>query len=175
MHLAFETLLYTLLFSALYAQVFLLVTFFEMRATRAHSAREALRLTSARLSMAGESSSTVLEPRVAIIVPCWNEERTLARTVDSLLALEYPRDKLSVVIVDDGSTDGTSAVAERYRRNPQVALLSKENGGKYTALNLGIEHVGASADLVGCLDADSFVAPSALREIVRVFTDLDPA
>ncbi|MDP3735369.1 MAG: glycosyltransferase [bacterium] len=168
MHVAAETLLYTLLFCALYAQVFLLVTFLEMRAVRA---RGTLCRSAARPSIAGKSSPIDLNPRVAIIVPCWNEERTLMGTLDSLLALEYPRDKLSIVIVDDGSTDGTNAAAERYRAHPQVALLSKENGGKYTALNLGIEHIGVSADLIGCLDADSFVAPSALREIVRVFTD----
>ena len=168
MHIAAETLLYTLLFCALYAQVFLLVTFFEMRASRGDEAR---RRASARPLEARGGVSAAPDARVAIIVPCWNEERTLAGTVDSLLALEYPRDKLSVVIVDDGSTDGTSAAAESYRAHPQVVLLHKKNGGKYTALNLGLEHIGRSADFIGCLDADSFVAPSALREVVRVFED----
>lgn len=168
MHPLTEIVLYVLLFSALYAQVFLLVTFFEMRAVQRRKARQN---ASVRSCGGGERDTLARKPRVAIIVPCWNEEYTLARTVNSLLALEHPQDKLSVVIVDDGSTDGTNAVAMQYRMNSQVEILHKENGGKYTALNMGLAHIGRSADLIGCLDADSFVAPTALREIVRVFAD----
>jgi peptidoglycan-N-acetylglucosamine deacetylase len=108
-------------------------------------------------------------PSVAIIVPCWNEAATLAGTCESLLALEYPKERLEIILVDDGSTDGTPEVMARFAQHPQVRILRKENGGKHTALNAGIAIT--SAELVGCLDADSFVEPDALREIVPCFDD----
>lgn len=106
-------------------------------------------------------------PSVSVIVPVWNEETTVLKTIFSLLKLNYPKDKLSVLIVDDGSTDNTWQVIQRFRRNKQVRLLRKENGGKHTALNYALEFV--DSDLVGCLDADSFVHPEALNRIVAQF------
>ncbi|MDO8517870.1 MAG: glycosyltransferase [bacterium] len=107
-------------------------------------------------------------PGVAIIVPCWNKAQTLEGTVRSLLAIEYPKDKLSIVIVDDGSTDDTLRAAMQFAQNPQVKVFHKENeGSKYGALNFGLAH--SAGELVGCLDADSFVAPDALLEIVKQF------
>jgi cellulose synthase/poly-beta-1,6-N-acetylglucosamine synthase-like glycosyltransferase len=102
-------------------------------------------------------------------VPVWNEEGTVLKTIFSLLKLNYPKDRLSVFIVDDGSTDNTWKVIQRFRRNKQIKLLKKENGGKHTALNYALEFV--DSDLVGCLDADSFVHPEALRRLVAKFED----
>ncbi|MBX4206534.1 glycosyltransferase family 2 protein, partial [Candidatus Parcubacteria bacterium] len=108
-------------------------------------------------------------PSVTVIVPVWNEESTLAATVDSLLALDYPEDKLSFILVDDGSTDKTWQVMNGYKQNPRFGIYRKENGGKHTAVNLGLEKV--RSDLVGCLDADSFVNADALLKIVPYFDD----
>ncbi len=145
---------YIFLFLALYFEVFLFISFLENRPT----------------------GKTALKPKhypsVTIVVPCFNEERTLAGTIKSLLALEYPRTKLSILVVDDGSRDGTLAVANNFKNNKQVEIVSKENGGKYTALNLGIEH--SKADIIGCLDADSSVATDALIESVKRF-ESDPS
>jgi len=143
--------MYVFLFLALYFEVFLMISFFEKRPARKTAMRPAR------------------YPTVDIIVPCFNEERTLAGTVKSILALDYPKKKLGIIIVDDGSTDGTLKIAERFRKNPQVRVIHKENGGKYTALNLGIEN--STAHLVGCLDADSFVVEDALIETVKVFEE----
>ncbi len=106
-------------------------------------------------------------PSVAVIVPCWNEATTIAATCASLLALDYPADKLEIVLVDDGSTDATPAAMTAFEENPRVRIIRKENGGKHTALNAGI--AATSAEFVGCLDADSFVEPDALREIIPCF------
>lgn len=144
-------LTYPLLFLAIFFESFLLVTFLSKPARQS-------RITATRR----------VTPHIAIIVPCWNEETTIASTVDSLLALDYPAAKLSFILVNDGSTDGTAAVLDRYARHPQVTTLHKENGGKCTAMNLGINHA-TDAELIGFLDADSFVAPDALREIVAAF------
>ncbi len=109
-------------------------------------------------------------PSVSMIVPCFNEEKTLAGTVESLLAMNYPKDKLEVLIVDDGSTDNTRNIGEALaKKHPHIQFFSKENGGKWTALNFGIPH--SKGELIGCLDADSFVAKDALLEVVKKFED----
>lgn len=152
-----EVFIYPFIFVAVYFEAFLLVTFLSKPA---------------RTSRKDISLGTT--PPVAIIVPCWNEEATVAGTVESLLALDYPADKLSLILVNDGSTDGTGAVIDRYAAHPQITALHKENGGKFTAMNLGITHA-VDAELIGFLDADSFVAPDALREIVAAFSGSDVA
>ncbi len=109
-------------------------------------------------------------PSVAIIVPCWNEEKTIDGTVRSLLALDYPKEKLRIILVNDGSTDNTKAVMDSYAGSPEITVIHKANGGKHTAINAGIE-VAADSEFVGCLDADSFVAPDALKEMMTAFVD----
>ena len=146
-----EVLAYPFLFIAIFFESFVLVTFLSEPARKAR-AREPAR---------------ALLPSVAIIVPCYNEEETAAHTAASILALDYPADKLSLVLVNDGSTDGTRAVLEQFRPHPQVTIIHKENGGKHTALNAGI--AATEAEFVGCLDADSYVEVGALREIIPSF------
>jgi cellulose synthase/poly-beta-1,6-N-acetylglucosamine synthase-like glycosyltransferase len=147
----FEVAIYPFLFAAIYFQAFLLVTFLSQ------PARE--------MRKRGPSLKT---PKVAMIVPCWNEETTIKGTVDSLLALDYPKEKLEIVLVNDGSTDNTRAVMDKYQGNPQITIIHKENGGKHSAINAGIDHA-VDAEFIGCLDADSFVAPEAMREIISCF------
>ena len=147
-----EMLAYPFLFIAIFFEAFVLVTLLSKPAR------------SARARMPGEHA-----PSVAIIVPCYNEESTIAGTCESLLALDYPSDKLEIILVNDGSTDGTAATIARFANHPQVRIISKENGGKHTALNAGI--ACTSAEFVGCLDADSFVEPDALREIIPSFAN----
>ncbi len=148
------------LFLTLYAQVLLLFTFFERKNIFGNLDDR---------DVEDRTSPVKKFPVVTIIVPVWNEEPTLAGTVNSLLGLEYPKDKLDIIIVDDGSTDGTRRVANTFRGHPQVRVFHKENGGKHTAMNLGISH--ARGELIGGLDADSFVDKNALIEIVRCFED----
>jgi biofilm PGA synthesis N-glycosyltransferase PgaC len=141
---------YLCLFMALYFEVFLLISYLE------------------RKPSLKTADKPTYYPSVAMLVPCFNEEKTLEHTVESLLALEYPKDKLKIVIIDDGSKDGTRAIGERLAASsPYIEFFHKENGGKYTAMNWGITHT--ESELVGCLDADSFVASDALVEVVKRF------
>lgn len=148
-------IIYFSLFLSLFFEVFLLITYLEVR--------EELKFEK------NLGNDLKLFPTVTIIVPCFNEEKTLATTINSLLTLDYPKDKLSVIAVNDGSTDGTEHELTKFSDHPQVSILSKENGGKHTALNLALERV--KTDLVGCLDADSFVNRDALKKIVPFFMD----
>lgn len=155
MHLASEFITYIFLFVALYIEVFFLITYFEFSDKK-------FRETNSRSDI-----GQIKFPSVSIIVPVWNEETTVLKTIFSLLKLNYPKDKLSILIVDDGSTDKTWNVIQRFSRNKQIKLLRKQNGGKHTALNYALGFV--DADLVGCLDADSFVHSEALKRIVAQF------
>lgn len=147
---------YTITFLAVYVQVFILITFFERRKDLREQTSE-------------KRPAITHFPSVTIIMPCWNESKTVHGTVESLLALDYPKDKLEIIIVDDGSTDNTWDEMQRYKDHPQIHIFHQENGGKHVAVNYGIDH--ATTDLVGCLDADSFVAPHALIDMVRLFND----
>lgn len=151
--MSLEVLAYPFVFLGLYFEVFMLLTLLSGTA-RERRGR-------------GAADHT---PPVAIIVPCWNEQDTVGGTVRSLLAMDYPKDKLRIILVNDGSTDNTKEVMDSYADNPQITVIHKENGGKHTAINLGIEHA-TDAEFVGCLDADSFVAPDALRHIIPCFDD----
>ncbi|HVB19667.1 MAG TPA: glycosyltransferase [Candidatus Paceibacterota bacterium] len=147
-----EILTYPFLFLAIFFESFILVT---------------LLSKPARAARTRTSNATI--PSVAVIVPCYNEATTVAATCESLLALDYPKEKLEIILVDDGSTDGTPEAMAHFASHPQVRLIRKENGGKHTALNVGI--ATTNADIIGCLDADSFVEPDALREIIPCFAD----
>lgn len=148
-----EYIAYPFLFIAIYFEVFLLLTFLG---------------SAGRVSRARAISTRT--PKVAIIVPCWNEESTIAGTIRSLLALDYPKDQLSIVLVNDGSTDGTAQAMDAFAHESRVRIIHKENGGKHTAINEGIAYA-KDAEIIGCLDADSFVAPDALREMIAYFDD----
>lgn len=145
---------FALLFVSLFFEIFLLIAFLQRRLGRIAIDR---------------TMGTLPLPSVAIIVPCYNEEKTLSASLHSLLALEYPREKLQIIVVDDGSQDATLAVAREFAHDSRVTILEKANGGKHSAMNMGLAHT--TAELVGCLDADSIVAPSALMHIVPIFNN----
>lgn len=105
-------------------------------------------------------------PSVSVLVPAYNEVGYVGRCVESVLDADYPEEKLEIVVIDDGSTDGTYAEASRHATE-SVTVLRKENGGKHSALNVGLEH--ASTELLVTVDADCVVAEDALREIARTF------
>lgn len=151
--MSLELLAYPFIFLGLYFEVFMLLMFLSGEARDRRNRKPAL-----------------ATPPVAIIVPCWNEGRTIEGTVRSLLALDYPKDKLRIILVNDGSTDDTKEVMDSFAEYPQVTVIHKENGGKHTAINTGIE-IAKGSEFIGCLDADSFVAPDALREIIPCFDD----
>ena len=107
-------------------------------------------------------------PKVTIMVPACNEQRSLPKTIKSLLRLKYPKEKLQIIIIDDGSTDRTLEVANGFKKYG-VKVLTKTNGGKGTALNMGLKY--ATGDFVGCLDADAVVDNDALLKMLGHFND----
>jgi cellulose synthase/poly-beta-1,6-N-acetylglucosamine synthase-like glycosyltransferase len=116
-------------------------------------------------------------PRTAIVVPAWNEGAVIGRTIDQLLAMEYPADRVRIVVVDDASTDETPAVVQaRASEHPgRVVHLRREVGGQGKAhtLNHGVQHVlsDAWAEAVMVMDADVLFERDALRKMTRHLSD----
>jgi cellulose synthase/poly-beta-1,6-N-acetylglucosamine synthase-like glycosyltransferase/spore germination protein YaaH/peptidoglycan/xylan/chitin deacetylase (PgdA/CDA1 family) len=107
-------------------------------------------------------------PRVAVLIPAYNEERVIVRTVRSVLASDWP--ELEVVVVDDGSQDATYAELERaFGTDRRVRILRQPNQGKPAALSYGLSTITAEI-LVG-VDADTYIEPDAIRLLVRHFVD----
>ncbi len=109
-------------------------------------------------------------PLISILIPAFNEEKVIGRTIESALEIDYP--KKEVIIIDDGSTDKTLLIAKRFQRD-NVKVLHKENSGKATALNYGINF--AKGEIVTILDADTIAGKNSLKEIVKVFENAPDA
>lgn len=109
-------------------------------------------------------------PFVSIIVPAYNEEVNAVSSIHNLLKCDYPH--FEIIFIDDGSKDSTyQKVSEAFQGNNLVRVLTKENGGKATALQYGINE--SKADYVVCIDADTKLAPDAVSKLMRNF--IDPA
>jgi cellulose synthase/poly-beta-1,6-N-acetylglucosamine synthase-like glycosyltransferase/peptidoglycan/xylan/chitin deacetylase (PgdA/CDA1 family)/spore germination protein YaaH len=107
-------------------------------------------------------------PPLAVIIPAYNEEKVVCETVRSVLGSDYP--EFRVIVVDDGSLDGTyRRLKAEFGADPRVLLLTKPNGGKATALNLGIARVTEEAFIT--IDADTAIAPDALRKLAAHLSD----
>jgi cellulose synthase/poly-beta-1,6-N-acetylglucosamine synthase-like glycosyltransferase/peptidoglycan/xylan/chitin deacetylase (PgdA/CDA1 family) len=105
---------------------------------------------------------------VSVLIPAYNEEKVIAKTVERILESDYR--SLEIVVVDDGSQDNTSGVLRgRFDNDPRVSLVRVSNGGKAKALNIGLSH--AQGDIVVALDADTQFATDTISRLVRWFTD----
>ena len=105
--------------------------------------------------------------RVTVVVPAYNEERTIRVAVETLLESEYP--DLEVIVVDDGSTDGTSGQIKDLHEQGRLRLIRQENAGKAQALNAGI--AAATGEIVLYTDADSLFLRDTVAKTVRWFAD----
>lgn len=114
-------------------------------------------------------------PSVSVLVPAWNEEVGIVKTVRSVLNTGYP--DLQVVVVNDGSTDGTHDEVTRFLaehdrsslRNPSIEYLRLPNGGKARALNRALVH--ATGEIIITVDADSVMDADAIDNLVKHFDD----
>ncbi len=108
---------------------------------------------------------------VSIIIPAYNEEKSIAKTIESALSLDYPAKMLEIIVVNDGSKDNTYNSAKKYEsdKRVRVRVFSKENGGKGSALNYGIKK--ARGEIIVTMDADTFVEPSALSKMIEFFSE----
>ncbi len=104
-------------------------------------------------------------PLVSIVVPAYNEEKVIGHCVESILASDYPRRQ--IILVDDGSTDGTLAEMRRFEAHPDVTIIAKANGGKASALNAGLAR--AVGEVVFFVDADGIFTRQTIQEMLKGF------
>ncbi|MBT3167057.1 glycosyltransferase [Streptomyces sp. Vc74B-19] len=107
---------------------------------------------------------TITEP-VTVLVPAYNEAKCIENTVNSLMASDHP---IEVLVIDDGSTDGTARIVEAMGL-PNVRVIRQLNAGKPAALNRGLAN--ARYDIVVMMDGDTVFEPSTVRELVQPFGD----
>jgi cellulose synthase/poly-beta-1,6-N-acetylglucosamine synthase-like glycosyltransferase len=105
-------------------------------------------------------------PRVSLIVAAYDEEGVIADKVANVLALDYPRDRLELIVASDGSADAT---AERARAAGADLVLDLSRGGKVAAQNAAAEHAGG--EILAFSDANSIWSPDALRHLIEPFAD----
>ncbi len=108
------------------------------------------------------------QPPVTVVIAAYNEETVITRTVESVLSNGYP--ELEIIVVDDGSKDGTLRVLrEAFDNHPAVTVLTQLNGGKSAALNNAISH--ASHGILIAVDADTLFRKGTIEKLVRHFCD----
>jgi poly-beta-1,6 N-acetyl-D-glucosamine synthase len=107
---------------------------------------------------------TASYPRLTVIVPAYNEEKVVERTIQGLISTSYPNKE--VIVVDDGSTDKTSDIIDKYKK--QVKILHKTNGGKASAINFALAY--ATGEIIVIVDADTIIGPDSLIHLVRGFS-----
>ncbi|SCK56783.1 Glycosyltransferase, catalytic subunit of cellulose synthase and poly-beta-1,6-N-acetylglucosamine synthase [Streptomyces sp. WMMB 714] len=129
-----------------------------------HAGRARRRHRGARRGGAPPHAPQVTEP-VTVLVPAFNERECIENTVRSLATSDHP---LEVIVIDDGSTDGTAHIVESLGL-PGVRVLRQPNSGKPVALNHGLQH--ASHELIVMMDGDTVFEPSTVRELVQPFAD----
>jgi len=111
---------------------------------------------------------TSFQPPVTVLIPAYNEGKVLCRTLDGVLRADYP--DLEILVVDDGSKDDTVDIVRRYALDhPQVNLITKPNGGKWSALNAGF--AATMRDYIVTIDADTIVPPHSIGELIAPFAD----
>jgi biofilm PGA synthesis N-glycosyltransferase PgaC len=105
---------------------------------------------------------------VTVLLPVWNGEEYLAAKLDSLLGLDYPPELLDILVLSDGSTDGTAAIAHRYAARG-VSLLELPRGGKAAALNAGLAE--ATGEILFLTDVRQELEPDSLQLLLASFAD----
>ncbi len=142
---------YGLAFVTLFATVFFLLVFLENKDRVRESPRPPKKI-----------------PSLTILIPAYNEEDTIAATIESALHAKWPGARKKIIVIDDGSKDHTLKIAKSYSKKG-VLVLHQPNGGKGRALNHGLKH--ADTEMVATMDSDSYMEKDALLKLVGYFAD----
>ena len=111
----------------------------------------------------------VIEPSVSVVIPAYNEETVIREKIEHLLSLDYPKQKVEILVGSDGSTDQTVNIVREYAARGVRLIARTDQGGKSTMQNVLMKE--AKGELVVFTDADCYPGPSALRRLVENFGD----
>ena len=106
-------------------------------------------------------------PRVSVIIPAFNEEKVIAKTIRSIIGQNYKN--LEVIVVNDGSTDSTEAEIQKFSETGKIIDVWQLNQGKAAALNTGISR--AAGEIIVIVDADTQILPYSIENLVARFND----
>ncbi len=110
-----------------------------------------------------------IQPAVTLLFAALNEEKVISRKLDNSLALDYPRDRLQILVVNDGSVDRTAEIVEQYREKGVELVNNLQRRGKLPAIKDAIKYI--RGEIILFSDADNYYPPNALREIVKYYAD----
>ena len=109
-------------------------------------------------------------PSVAVLIPAHNEQSVIKKKVENTMSLDYPRERLKLVIVSDGSTDDTAKIVQQLAEEYNIEFIEvKQRKGKANALNVGLEVI--DAEIVVFSDSSIILDKHALKEVIRQFSD----
>lgn len=115
-----------------------------------------------------QKTDSTFKPLVSVVIPAYNEEKVIRKTINSILESSY--ENMEIIVVNDGSIDRTSEVIKSaFADNPKIILLEKINGGKSSALNLGFKE--AAGEIVVVIDADTVVSNDAISILINSFKE----
>lgn len=110
-----------------------------------------------------------VNPSVSIIISAYNEEKHIKETIKNKLKLDYPKDKLEIIIVSDGSNDRTDEIVRQFNESNVRLLRQEPRQGKTSALNMAVSE--AKGEIIVFSDANSIYSSDALRELLANFSD----
>lgn len=110
-----------------------------------------------------------ITPALTLLIPAYNEADVIGEKLENTVSLVYPKDKLQILAIDDGSDDGTAEIIESFADSGVTLLRQKVRGGKMGAVNMGFEH--ASGEIVVLSDASPIYEKDSLQKLVRGFAD----
>jgi len=109
-------------------------------------------------------------PYISIITPAYNEEEGIKKTIEAVMALNYPKNKFEQIIVNDGSKDKTAEIVKKLiKKYKNIKIINKENSGKANSLNQAVKF--ARGEIIAIVDADSYPTPDSLMKMVGFFED----
>jgi len=114
-------------------------------------------------------SKGAYQPGIDIIIPAYNEERVIAAKIRNILSLDYPREKLNIIVISDASADNTDDIVRGFTKAGVGFLRQEKRMGKAAALGRGLAH--AKNEVVVFTDASILLSRSALKQIVKIFHD----
>jgi cellulose synthase/poly-beta-1,6-N-acetylglucosamine synthase-like glycosyltransferase len=114
-----------------------------------------------------KKTKTKWRPKISVVIPAYNEEKNIAKCIQSLLDSNYPKNKLEIIVVDDGSKDNTYAIAKKYKKYGVRVFRKKNEGTAAITKNYGIKK--ATGELIATLDADSYILKDTIIKLLPLF------
>ena len=122
-----------------------------------------------RLYESPAMESNEIKGKVSIIVPAYNEEKTIKDCIESLKKIDYPKELYEIIVVNDGSKDKTAEITKEYAKDNVILIDNEKNKGKAACLYQGIE--SAKGSFIACMDADTIVPEDILKKMLPYFKD----